>query len=126
MTPDESARRMRAMQGWSLMNQGAFIEALGLEEPSARNLFRTSGATRASDDVLRRAAAISGMPERFALDGLDAMKAAEPPSAHVEDVLSELRAGMAHLLATTARHTRELQELRAVDRSARPGGGGQR
>lgn len=126
-TAEESARRMRAMWGYSLMEQRAFFRAIKIKQDRGSNISRNRNPVKATEDELRAAAEVSGLPVNFALWGTQAIMEEEPGSPErlavlearmrvMQDELREVRERLADADETRQMLTRlrgQVEQLQA-------------
>jgi hypothetical protein len=78
MDATDSARRLRAMWAYSLLDQEEFFSELGVATEAGKRMLRRTNASLASEDLLRRAAEQVGWPSSFATMGPPALGDDEP------------------------------------------------
>lgn len=111
-------RKARAAWAYSGLDQRPLATAAGLKYDRLRKILSTSDPAAPDLDELRQLAEAAGLPVVFTEDAWHV--AADRDDGSLSREISELRTGVAQLLAVTAQHSRELQELRASDRRRPP------
>jgi transcriptional regulator with XRE-family HTH domain len=121
----ETARRMRALRGYSLLSQEEFAEAVDIPRDAAERYMRSKGPTRTPEDVLRRAAVAVGLPDDFAVGVFGVHESAEEATriAALEDQVAHLLASMPteEQLRTIVAATVAAKLAEAAARSDSPG-----